>query len=247
MACLLLILPGILDPMTELECALEENEKLRILDAEKTIHITFQAAQITAQAAQISQLELLLEKLTFQFAALKRMQYGQKSEASNALQAEMFGGQPIEVDAPAEALIKPALIKSSSQAKAAPRITIPKDLPVEETIVDVAESAKFAADGTPLKFMGFDISDKLAINPARLFIRRTKRKKYVHPTEEEFGVASAPMQQIIDGGIVDESVLADVLVKKYDDHLPLNRISEIYLRDGKVNLAKQTLSDWVLL
>ena len=34
---------------------------------------------------------------------------------------------------------------------------------------------------------------------------------------------------------------------KYDDHLPLNRISEIYLRDGKVNLAKQTLSDWVLL
>ena len=28
---------------------------------------------------------------------------------------------------------------------------------------------------------------------------------------------------------------------------PLNRISEIYLRDGKVNLAKQTLCDWVLV
>ena len=231
-ACVLLILLGILGPMTELECALEENKILRILDAEKT--------------ARITSLELLLEKLTFQFAALKRMQFGQKSEASNALQSEMFGAQLIEVEAPADALIKPRLTKTSSQPKAAPRITIPKDLPVEETIVDIAESAKVASDGTPLKFMGFDISDKLAINPARFFIRRTKRKKYVHPTEEEFGVVSAPMQQIIDGGIADESVLADVLIKKYDDHLPLNRISEIYLRDGKVNLAKQTLSDWVL-
>ena len=225
--------------MTELECALEENEKLRILDAEKT-------AQIATQAARIAHLELLLEKLTFQFAAFKRMQYGQKSEASNALQAEMFGAQSIEVEAPADAVVKPVLTKSSTQPKAAQRITIPKDLPVEEIIVDIAESAKIDAEGTPLKFIGYDVSDKLAINPARFFVRRTLRKKYAHPMLEEFGVVSTPILQIIDGGIADESVLADVVVKKFDDHLPLNRISEIYLRDGKVNLAKQTLSDWVL-
>jgi Transposase C of IS166 homeodomain len=149
----LLVLLGILGPMTELECALEENKILRILDAEKT--------------ARISHLELLLEKLTFQFAALKRMQFGQKSEASNALQAEMFGAQLIEVEAPADAVVKPVLTKSSTQPKATPRITIPKDLPVEETIVDIAESAKVAADGEPLKFIGYDVSDKLAIDPAR--------------------------------------------------------------------------------
>ena len=193
-ACFLLILLGILGPMTELECALEENEKLRILDAEKTAQITAQVAQITAQVARIAHLELLLEKLTFQFAAFKRMQFGQKSEASNALQSEMFGAQLIEVEAPADAVIKPALVKTSTQPKAAPRITIPKDLPVEEIIVDVAESAKIAADGTPLKFMGYDVSDKLAIDPARFFIRRTLRKKYAHPLEEEFGVVSAPMK-----------------------------------------------------
>ena len=134
-ACFLLILRCIISPMTELECALEENEKLRILDAEKT-------AQIATQAARIAHLELLLEKLTFQFAAFKRMQYGQKSEASNALQAEMFGAQSIEVEAPADAVVKPVLTKSSTQPKAAPRITIPKDLPVEEIIVDIANDNK---------------------------------------------------------------------------------------------------------
>ena len=101
-ACILLILRCILGPMTELECALEENKILRILDAEKT-------AQITAQAARISHLELLLEKLTFQFAALKRMQFGQKSEASNALQFEMFGAESVAVEVPTDALIKPPL------------------------------------------------------------------------------------------------------------------------------------------
>lgn len=232
--------------MTKLKCALEENKNLRILDAEKSTQIVSQTAQIVVQAARIAHLELLVEKLTFQFAALKRMQYGQKSEASNALQAELFGAQSIEVETLADAVIKPALSKTSAQPKAAPRITIPKDLPVEEITIDISDAAKIAADGTPLKFIGNDVSDKLAIEPGRMFIRRTLRKKYAHPTLEELGVISAPLHQIIDGGIADESLVVDVLVKKFDDHLPLNRISEIYLRDGKVNLAKQTLSDWVL-
>ena len=225
--------------MTELECALEEIKRLRVLDAEKT-------AIIAAQTARIAHLELLVEKLAFQFAALKRMQFGQKSEASNALQTELFGAQSIELEAPADALIKPVLTKTSAQPKASPRITIPSDLPVVEVEIDIAEAAKIAADGTPLKFIGFEVSDKLAIEPSRVFIRRTKRKKYVHPTQEEVGVVTAPLHQIIPGGIADESVIVDVVIKKFDDHLPLNRISEIYLRDGKVNLAKQTLSDWVL-
>ena len=46
--------------------------------------------------------------------------------------------------------------------------------------------------------------------------------------------------------LADESLLADILLKKYDDHLTLNRIIEIYYRDAQVSLAKQTLSAWVL-
>jgi transposase len=52
--------------------------------------------------------------------------------------------------------------------------------------------------------------------------------------------------RIIDGGLLDESVLAVIAIRKYDDHLPLHRIGEIYFRDGGVDLAKQTLSDAVL-
>ena len=221
--------------MTELECALEENKKLRILDAEKT--------------ARIAHLELLVDKLTFELAALKRVTFGQKTEASDALASDLFGDPTLglETQVNPDAAVQPAPLKKvSSQAKAPPRITLPSDLPVEEVELDLAESEKFAADGTALKCIGVEISDKLAVTPSRFFIRRTKRFKYAHPGQEELGVKTAPLHQIIPGGIADASVYADVLIKKFDDHLPLNRISEIYLRDGKVNLSKQTLSDWVL-
>ena len=221
--------------MTELECALEEIKKLRILDAEKT--------------ARIAHLELLVQKLTFELAAMKRLMYGKKSEASNALSSDLFGDIALQLEAKdkPDVAVQPAPLKKvSSQAKAPPRITLPSDLPVEVVELDLAESDKFAADGTALKCIGVDISDKLAVNPSRFFIRRTKRFKYAHPANEDFGIRTPPLHQIVDRGIADASVYADILVKKFDDHLPLNRISEIYLRDGKVSLSKQTLSDWVL-
>lgn len=46
----------------------------------------------------------------------------------------------------------------------------------------------------------------------------------------------APMPaRIINGGLLDESVLADIAIRKFDDHLPLHRIGEIYYRDSGVD------------
>ncbi|CAL7961919.1 hypothetical protein GAMM_290013 [Gammaproteobacteria bacterium] len=51
--------------------------------------------------------------------------------------------------------------------------------------------------------------------------------------------------QPIDKGFAGPGLLADVLVKKYDDHLPLYRQSEILARHG-LDISKQTLCDWVM-
>jgi hypothetical protein len=51
--------------------------------------------------------------------------------------------------------------------------------------------------------------------------------------------------QPIDKGFAGPGLLADVLVKKYDDHLPLYRQSEILARHG-IDISKQTLCDWVM-
>jgi hypothetical protein len=49
---------------------------------------------------------------------------------------------------------------------------------------------------------------------------------------------------LIEGGIPTEATVAQVLVSKYADHLPLYRQAQIYARQG-VNLDRSTLADWV--
>ncbi len=45
--------------------------------------------------------------------------------------------------------------------------------------------------------------------------------------------------------LTDESFLAEVLTKKFVDHLSLYRQSEIFLRDG-IQISRQILSQWIL-
>ena len=55
--------------------------------------------------------------------------------------------------------------------------------------------------------------------------------------------AAAPAH-LITGGLPTEGALAQVLVSKYGDHLPLYRQSQIYARSG-VDLDRSTLAGWV--
>ena len=55
--------------------------------------------------------------------------------------------------------------------------------------------------------------------------------------------AAAPAR-IVEGGIPTEALIAQVLVAKYADHLPLYRQAQIYARQG-IKLDRSTLADWV--
>ena len=55
--------------------------------------------------------------------------------------------------------------------------------------------------------------------------------------------APAPAR-LIEGGLPTEATVAQVLVSKYADHLPLYRQAQIYARQG-ITLDRSTLADWV--
>jgi len=200
--------------------------------------------QVSGFSNEVKSLSALVEKLTFQLAMLRRMQFGQKSEAS-ARMDDLFGS-PITLDLPGTPPKAPPQ-KASREPKAAPRVTLPPNLPVETVVIDLPAADKRSDDGTPLRQIGEETSDRLAVTPGRFYIKRTVRPKYADPAFPENGVRCASLPaRVIDGGLLDESMLADIAIRKFDDHLPLHRISEIYYRDGGVDLAKQTLSDAVL-
>ena len=69
------------------------------------------------------------------------------------------------------------------------------------------------------------------------------RDKWACPDCETF-VQAPVAPQVIDKGIPAPGLLAQVLVAKYGDHLPLYRQEIIFARAG-VEIARSTLADWV--
>ena len=134
--------------------------------------------QVSGFSAEVKRLSALVEKLTFQLALLKRLHFGQKSEALSALMGDLFG-TPTELEQPAPSTTPPR--KASREPQAAPRVTLPPNLPVEVIEIDLPAAEKLSADGSALRRIGEEVSDRLAVEPGRFFIKRTVRPKYADP------------------------------------------------------------------
>jgi transposase len=61
----------------------------------------------------------------------------------------------------------------------------------------------------------------------------------------ESAIVQAPAPaRIVEGSLPTEALIAQVLVAKYADHLPLYRQAQIYARQG-IQLDRSALADWV--
>jgi transposase len=126
-------------------------------------------------------------------------------------------------------------------------LNIPEDCPVEKTIIDLPEEEKIDSEtGEPLVKIGEEATRQLAFKSGYYFVKETIRYKYASPSREEAGVSIPPVQDsIIPKCRADESLLAEIVTRKYADHLPLYRLSEIFSRDG-VQISRQLMSQWIL-
>lgn len=127
------------------------------------------------------------------------------------------------------------------------KITLPPNLPIERVYIDLPEEQKVCQEtGTFLVKIGEEVSRKLANKPGSYYIKEFVRPKYAHPKNSEDGVKIADLTpSLLTRCQADDSFLADILVKKYADHLPLYRISEILGREN-IYVSRQLLSQWVL-
>jgi transposase len=123
------------------------------------------------------------------------------------------------------------------------RGSLPAHLPRIELIVDIDDKTCPCCQ-RELHCIGEDRSERLDIVPAQFRVLVTVRPKYAcRKCEDGVRQAAAPAR-LIEGGLPTEATVAQVLVSKYADHLPLYRQAQIYARQG-INLDRSTLADWV--
>jgi transposase len=140
--------------------------------------------------------------------------------------------------------------RTATEKRRTNRGHLPAHLPREEIIVEPDTKACPCCGGA-LHMIGEDTSERLDKIPATLRVLVTRRPKYACRSCEKNGSidvagviqASAPLR-LIEGGIPTEALVADVLVAKYADHLPLYRQAQILAREG-VTIDRSTLCHWV--
>ena len=208
------------------------------------------ACQNELKAAELSvQVKALeVEKLKFQIAKLRRMQFGQSSERITR-QIEQLELRLEELETgEAEAVIgiDAAAPEPPVRERAKPkRLPLPDHLPRQDVVHQPAGDGACACPdcGKGMARLGEDVTEVLDYVPGRFQVIRHVRPKYACTACDAVTQAPAPAMPT-PRGRATPALLAHVLVSKFLDHLPLYRQSGIYAREG-VDIDRSTLADWV--
>jgi transposase len=208
--------------------------------------------EIATRDKKIIHLDQEVHHLKEQLDWFKRQIFGKRSERVvsdlNAQQLFFEGFENLALEKKEKGTTPvPAHERKKPNRDGKDKITLPDDLPVKTTILDIPESEKICQEtGEALVQIGVEISHKLAHEPGSYYIKEIIRPKYAHPQKEENGIITAPLpDSLLPKCRADESLLAEIITKKFVDHLPLYRIAEIFKRDG-IMISRKLLSQWVL-
>ena len=184
-----------------------------------------------------------IDKLTHENALLKRMKFAAQSERFSAEQKSLLDESLDEdLQAVADELEQATPPVAGRQDKQVPkRAPLPANLSRRE-IRHEPESTTCAC-GCQMKRIGEDVAEKLDYAPGVFTVERHIRGKWACAQCET--IHQVPVDpHIIDKGIPTTGLLAQVLVAKYADHLPLYRQEAIFGRAG-LAIPRSTLAQWV--
>jgi transposase len=222
-----------------------EPQSLESLSAEQLRGALLSMLQATAaKDKELAFKQAIIDKLTHENALLKRMKFAAQSERFSPEQKSLLEDE-IEADLAAVATEIDALAQAqtptSPEKKQAKRVPLPAHLPRREIRHEPASTT--CACGCQMKRVGEDVAEKLDYVPGVFSVERHIRGKWACAKCE--CITQAPVEaHVIDKGIPTTGLLAQVLVGKYADHLPLYRQEAIFGRAG-LAIPRSTLAQWV--
>ncbi|GHT84149.1 IS66 family transposase [Bacteroidia bacterium] len=204
---------------------------------------------------KIQELQATVDSLQSQVESLKRKIWGKSSERFISPDPQQrridFEGLDVlpeekeEAEKAAEQVTEYKEIRVKVQEKKKPvRVSLPEFLPrVEEHVYP--ENIDTASDSwTELPS---EITEVLVHKPAEFYVRRIVRHVYVlknKSLEVEKQVVTAPMPILpIARSYADATLLAELMINKYVNHLPYYRQIQMFKQSG-VSIPPSTINDW---
>src|SRR5262245_27708990 len=212
--------------------------------------LTAAQARATAAESEAQYRALLIEKLKYAIRKLRHERFGQSSERGELLdQLELQLADLEEDAAQAEAVARMAAVAASEkitvpsfERRKPARRPLPEHLPRERIVYPGPLACPCCGGGT-LRKIGEDVTETLELIPRHWKVIQHVREKFSCLACEAITQPPAPSHPIARGR-AGPKLLAHILFSKYGLHLPLNRQSAVYEREG-IDLDVSTLADWV--
>jgi transposase len=186
-------------------------------------------------AALQTENQLLRQKLEL---FLKRYFGGTKNESLDPKQLELLLAGLTALSAPPPVAEKKTPARTITGARPV-RQPLPAHLETERVVLEPAEVQQQPAGWRKL---GEEVTEELDWKPAKFIKRLYIRPKYANA--DRIVIAPLPAR-LIEKGLPGAGLLTQVIVSKYEDHLPLYRQEKIYRERHGVTLSRQTLCGWV--
>jgi transposase len=173
---------------------------------------------------------------------------GPKSETLSNLQLQLLADEEPGVtrdEVEAEARREVLTGATPRESKPHPgRKPLPENLPRVTQVVPCGERTCTSC-GEEMAVIGYDGSEQLDVEPARYFVRVTKREK--RACRRCSKVMAAPLaERIVERGLASDAVVVHTIVAKYCDHVPLYRQAVMLEREAGVQTGRATLDGWVM-
>lgn len=180
-----------------------------------------------------------IEQLQCKFDNLLHMLYGQSSEKRSKKKPEANKETDDDSDPhPPAGENKPTKQKPK-------RKPLPDNLPRVREEYDIAEEDKVCiACGKPLKKISEEVQELLDCAPVQFFVRQRVHFKYACSCGK-CGQKMLPFPaRVIEKGMATPSLLAKIIMNKYQDALPLYHQQKRFERFGVI-ISRMTLCDWI--
>ncbi|HDD8956239.1 TPA: transposase, partial [Escherichia coli] len=205
-------------------------EKLRAMALAMVQKVMSENAEKERELLEKSRRIQLLEEM---LKLVRQQRFGKKCETLAGMQRSLFEE---DVDADIAALtahLDKLLPQSPEEDEKAPRSRpirkpLPVHLPRVEKIIQPDTDHCPECD-EPLHYIRDAVSEKLEYIPAHFVVNRYIRPQYSCPCCQKVFSGEMPAH-ILPKSAVEPSVIAQVIINKYGDHLPLYRQQQVFAR-----------------
>jgi transposase len=214
------------------------------IDALKAALLAERSARLESEA-KAAGAEAMVAHLKLLIAKLKHDHFGASSERGrkllDQLEMQLEDLETVAGEAEAAAEHNPTTPNRPTTRGKPVRGPLPAHLPRERVVLPSPSTCPCC--GGKLSKLGESVTETLEIVPRRWKTIQTVREKWSCRSCEAITQPPAPFHPIARGR-AGPKLLATVLEAKFGQHLPLNRQSETFAREG-IDLDVSTLADWV--